>query len=78
VVCVPRGNRGAASTLTIVSFGTGTVTLSGALPAGMVAGSIRLASYATATVMQRGHCFLASAALTIPLSVGSDPAQRYT
>lgn len=78
VVCVPRGNRGAASTLTIVSFGAGTVTLSGALPAGMVAGSIRLASYATATPVQRGHCFLADAALTIPLSAGSDPAQRYT
>lgn len=78
VLCVPRGDRAAAAVRTITAKGAGTVTLNAAPPAGMALGSVRLASYALASAAQRDHCFLADAALTIPLSVGSDPAQRYT
>jgi hypothetical protein len=78
VLCVPRGNRTSATVLTITAIAGAAVTLSGAPPAGMALGSVRLASYALATVDARAHCFLADAALAIPLPVGSDPAQRYT
>lgn len=78
VLCVPRGNRAGAAVRTITAKGVGTVTLNAAPPIGMALGSVRLVSYALATAAQRDHCFLADAALTIPLGVGSDPAQSYT